>query len=165
MFEPRLKFASAAVRHLADQLMQPALIRVIDNTRKRLDSSDWRGDYQETQLWQAGVEETQMRRFKELQMQLQAATPEQADSLRAELLTLPQPFPGYELHLSQGEQEHVVNVWELCCRVCFEQFPVADGPVTVDVSLIDPAVNEVDWRVLDEKAKAVVDDVFNQIGA
>lgn len=160
-----LKFENAQARQLADQLMQPALIRVIDNIRKRLEDSDWQGDYQETQLWPAGIDEAQMRRVKELQSQLSTATPEEADILRKELLTLPQPFPGYELHLSQGNRESVVDVWELCCCVCFERFPVLEGIVSIDTSLVDADINDVDWLVLDTKAKAIVDTVFEQLGA
>ncbi|MBE7382051.1 MAG: hypothetical protein F6J95_011635 [Leptolyngbya sp. SIO1E4] len=160
-----LKFETPQARQLAEQLMQPALIRIIDNIRKRLEVSDWRGSYQETQLWPEGVEEAQLQRVKGLQAQLKIATPEQADALRAELGTLPQPFPGYELHLTRGDQERIVDVWELCYCVCFEQFPVLEQAVTVDTSLIDDAVNDVDWLVLDNKAKAIVDDIFEQLGA
>ena len=160
-----LKFENPQARQLADQLMQPALIRVIDNIRKQLEVSDWQGRYQETQLWPDDVAESQLRRVKDLQAQLRMATPEQADALRDELAALPQPFPGYELHLTRDDQECVVNVWDLCYCVCFEQFPVPAGAVTVDTSLIDREINDIDWLVLDEKAKAIVGDVFEQLGA
>ncbi|MEO1295110.1 MAG: hypothetical protein AAFW75_04775 [Cyanobacteria bacterium J06636_16] len=159
-----LKFENPQVRRLADQLMQPALIRVIDNIRKQLEESDWQGTYQETQLWPDGMEESQLQRIKDLQAQLRSATPEQADVLRDELAALPQPFPGYELHLTRDDQECVVNVWELCYCVCFEQFPVPEGTITVDTSLVDTEMNDVDWLVLDQKAKAIVGDVFEQLG-
>lgn len=160
-----LKFQNRQTRLLADQLMQPALIRIIDNIRKHLDTSDWKGTYQETQLWPEGIAEAQMHHFKALQAQLSQATPEQADSIRNELTQLPQPFPGYELHLTKGEQTRIVDVWQLCYCVCFEQYPVPEGPVKVDYSLIDQELNDVDWFVLDNKAKAIVDEVFNQLGA
>lgn len=160
-----LQFENAEVRDLADQLMQPALIRIIDNIRKQLEASNWKGDYQETQLWPAGTNEAQMRRVKELQAQLGTATPEEADTLRDELLSLPQPFPGYKLHLTLGDRERIVDVWELCCHVCFERFPIAEGPVTVDMSLIDLEFSELDWLALDTKAKSIVETVFNQLGA
>ncbi|NER79000.1 MAG: hypothetical protein F6K42_05355 [Leptolyngbya sp. SIO1D8] len=159
-----LKFETPQVRQLAEQLMQPALIRVIDNIRKQLDVSDWQGCYQETQLWPEDMQESQLQRIKTLQAQLSYATPEEADALRDELASLPQPFPGYELHLTRGEQETIVNVWELCYCVCFEAFPVPDGAVKVDTSLIDRELNDVDWLVLDNKAKAIVEDVFGQLG-
>ncbi len=159
-----LTFATSQERQLAEQLMQPALIRIIDNIRKRLENSDWHGTYEETQIWPSTVAESQMQRVKTLQTQLKTATPEAADHIRDELATLPQPFPGYELHLTQGDQERIVNVWELCYCVCFEQFPVDEGPVTVDLGLIDQEARDLDWLVLDNKAKAIVDDVFQQLG-
>lgn len=160
-----LKFANPQARYLADQLMQPALIRVVDNIRKCLETSEWRGDYQETQLWPEGIEASQMQRVKALQARLATATPEEADTLRAQLMALPQPFPGYELHLTRDHQVRVVDVWELCYCVCFEVFPAPQGTVTVDASLVDTDVNDVDWLALDEKAKSLVNDVFKQLGA
>lgn len=160
-----LKFESLQARQLADQLMQPALIRVIDNIRKQLETSSWKGTYQETQIWPTSTSESTLQRFKELQTQLKSAAPDKADSIRAELAQLPQPFPGYELHLSKAEQECVVDVWELCYAVCFENYPASDSPVSIDMNIIDQAANDVDWLVLDNKAKAIVEDVFNQLGA
>ncbi len=161
-----LKFAHPQVRQLADQLMQPALIRIIDNIRKQLDSSDWQGTYHETQLWPEGMAETVLHRFKALQAQLSSATPEAADEIRDELAQLPQPFPGYELHLTHDEQVRIVDVWELCYCVCFEQYPVAtEEAVTIDQSLIDREINDVDWLVLDRKAKSIVEEVFTNLGA
>ncbi|MGD1859899.1 MAG: hypothetical protein ACFB0E_08000 [Leptolyngbyaceae cyanobacterium] len=159
-----LKFESFQARQLADQLMQPALIRVIDNIRKQLDSSDWQGSYQETQIWPEGTPESTLQRFKQLQAQLQSATPEAADNIRAELMQLPQPFPGYELYLTKAEQTRVVDVWQLCYAVCFQEYPVNDGPVSIDTAIIDREAHNVDWLVLDDKAKGVVADVFDQLG-
>nr|WP_236146489.1 hypothetical protein [Leptolyngbya sp. LK] len=160
-----LKFETPQARHLADQLMQPALIRIIDNIRKQLEDSEWQGTYQETQIWPEGTSEATLHQFKELQSQLNQATPETAETIRTELQQLPQPFPGYELHLTKAEQTRIVDVWHLCYCVCFQAYPVTDGPVQVDESIIDREVNDVDWLVLDNKAKAIVDEVFSQLGA
>ena len=160
-----LKFETPQARQIADQLMQPALIRIIDNIRKQLEDSDWHGTYQETQIWPEGIAEAILQRFKELQSQLSQATPEAAEAIRAELSQLPQPFPGYELHLTKAEQTRVVDVWHLCYCVCFQAYPVADGPVQIDDAIIDHELNDVDWLVLDNKAKAIVDEVFSQLGA
>ncbi|MEM1309943.1 MAG: hypothetical protein AAF892_06840 [Cyanobacteria bacterium P01_D01_bin.71] len=159
-----LEFESPQARQLADQLMQPALIRVIDNIRKQLETSDWQGSYQETQIWPEGTPESTLQRFKELQGQLKGATPETADDIRTELMQLPQPFPGYELHLTKAEQTCVVDVWQLCYVVCFQEYPVTNGPVTIDMTIIDQEANNVDWLVLDNKAKATVSSVFDQLG-
>ncbi len=158
-----LEFESSEDRQVADYLMQPALIRIIDNIRKHLEVSDWQGKYQEIQLWGDAANEADMQRFKDLQAQLSTATPAQADEIRAELTQLPQPFTGYELSLTQGDQECTVDIWHLCYRVCFEQYPVDRGPVRIDQSLIDRSLNDVDWLMLDTKAKAIVDEVFAQL--
>lgn len=158
-----LKFESPQTRQLADQLMQPVLIRVVDNIRKHLEDSDWKGTYQETQLWSENIRESEMQRFKDLQAQLKNATPAEADDIRQELAQLPQPFPGYELHLTKAEHACVVDVWQLCYCVCFERYPVADEAIAVDMSLIDREINDVDWLTLDNKAKSVVQKVFNQL--
>lgn len=160
-----LKFETPQAQQLADQLMQPALIRIIDNLRKQLEASDWQGTYQETQLWPESTRPETLQRFKELQSQLGTATPEEADQIRAELTQLPQPFPGYELHLSKGDRETVVDIWQLCYCVCFQQYPVAEGPVSIDPSIIDTEINDVDWLVLDTKAKSIVTEIFTQLGA
>jgi hypothetical protein len=158
-----LEFESPEARHLADQLMQPALIRIVDNLRKQLEESDWQGTYQETQIWGEQVSEVMMQRFKELQAQLSDATPEVADEIRAELTALPQPFPGYELSLTKGDQECLVDIWHLCYCVCFEQYPVTTGAVVIDESLIDWEAQDVNWLVLDNKARAIIDEVFEQL--
>lgn len=44
------KFNSQLAWQQAQLLMQPALIRIIDNIRKRLEKSPWKATYQETQV-------------------------------------------------------------------------------------------------------------------
>ncbi|MDF0553106.1 hypothetical protein [Kamptonema sp. UHCC 0994] len=44
------KITNAIAWQQAELLMQPALIRLIDNIRKQLDESVWKGTYQEVQL-------------------------------------------------------------------------------------------------------------------
>lgn len=160
-----LKFANDLARQQADMLMQPALIRIIDNIRKQLETSGWRGTYQETQLWPPHTAEADMHRVKTLQAQLATADPEELPALQAALAELPAPFPGYELSLEKGNQQRLVDVWELCCCVCFQAFPTGDDPVRIDTGLWDPEVGDVDWLKLDTKAKALVERVFAEVEA
>ncbi|WP_159783039.1 hypothetical protein [Sodalinema gerasimenkoae] len=44
------KFKSELAWQQAQLLMQPALIRVVDNIRKRLEQTSWKATYQETQV-------------------------------------------------------------------------------------------------------------------
>ncbi|MDC0834927.1 hypothetical protein AY599_05285 [Leptolyngbya valderiana BDU 20041] len=44
------KFTSQLAWHQAQALMQPALIRILDNLRKLLEQSSWKGTYHEIQV-------------------------------------------------------------------------------------------------------------------
>ncbi len=155
-----LKFSNPKARQQADQLMQPALIRVIDNIRKCLEVSTWVGDYQEAHVWPQGTAEADIQQVKALNTQLARAKPEQVTNLEAQLAKLPQAFPVYELHLTQGDQKKTVDLWDLCYQTCFQRFPVGDQAVAVDMTLWDPEMGDVNWVALDEKAKAIVQHIF-----
>jgi hypothetical protein len=155
-----LRFKSPQARHQADQLMQPVLIRVIDNIRKCLETSAWKGDYQEAHIWPEGTTEADIHQVKAINTQLARAQPEQVTALEAELAQLPQPFPVYELHLTQGAQQQTVDLWDLCYQICFQQFPVGEQAVTVDMTLWDSEIGDVNWVTLDEKAKILVQQIF-----
>ena len=53
-------FATSLDRAKIDQLMQPALIRVIDNLRKQLDTVDCQGSYEEQLIWPEGTTAEQL---------------------------------------------------------------------------------------------------------
>ena len=152
------RFATAEAWHQADLLMQPTLIRIIDNVRKHLEISNWRGDYRDKATWPEGTSEEAQQRVLQLQDALKTANSEEVADIQAALEQLPRPYPGYELCLSQGDRQVVVDVWQLCYRVCFTNYG-EDAPVVVDGSLIDDC-GEVDWQRLDEKAGGLVAAVF-----
>jgi hypothetical protein len=160
-----LKFNSPQARQQADQLLQPVLIRVIDNIRKCLEASSWTGDYSSAHIWPQGATEAEIQQVKALNAELERAKPEQAAPLEAQLAKLPQPFPVYELNLTQADQQRTVDVWDLCYRVCFKTFPVGDQAVTVDMTLWDREINDVDWVALDEKTKTLVQKIFADLEA
>ncbi|MEA5421400.1 hypothetical protein VB712_19415 [Spirulina sp. CCNP1310] len=74
-----------------------------------------------------------------------------------------EPFPGFQLRLTQGDSVHVLNLWDLCFQVCFVDYPTIDlefDPlVDIDTQLLDGA-GEVEWEVLDQKVRAVLAAVF-----
>jgi hypothetical protein len=153
----------------ADRLMQPALIRTIDNIRKYLEDETltWKGEYREFPIWPESVSEETQAQIVLLQQELRSATPEQVDDIEDALAKMPQPIPGYELVLSQAQRETVVvNVWELCYRVCFLN-PAAviagEEAVRVDTSLLEEDTAEVDWSRLDQKTKAIVGAIFGEL--
>lgn len=116
----------------AQILMQPAMLRVVDNIRKELESSDWKGSYKEVTV----------------------------------------PIPGYHLCLTSGDRQIEIDVWELCYKVCFEQYEPIQHifshedetayPVDIDTRLIDD-FGEIDWQLLESKAQLSVRNVFSTL--
>lgn len=116
----------------AQLLMQPSLLRVVDNIRKELDASDWKGKYRE----------------------------------------VTSPIPGYHLCLTRSDYQVEIDVWELCYKVCFDEYePVehlfsleneAAYPVEIDTRLIDES-GEVDWQFLESKAQQLVRKAFSNL--
>lgn len=116
----------------AQLLMQPAMLRIVDNIRKELESSDWKGKYKEVSA----------------------------------------PIPGYHLCLTRSDYQVEIDVWELCYKVCFQEYePVkhifsleneAAYPVEIDTRLIDE-LGEVDWQLLESKAQHSVRKVFSTL--
>ena len=116
----------------AQILMQPAMLRVVDNIRKELESSDWKGSYKEVTV----------------------------------------PIPGYHLCLTSGDRQVEIDVWELCYKVCFEQYEPIQHifshedetayPVDIDTRLIDD-FGEIDWQLLESKAQLSVRNVFSTL--
>ncbi len=157
-------FATPRDRHCTERLMQPALIRVVDNLRKALEASDWQGHYEEIQLWPPQVSPETIHQVKTLQAAIATASPAEKVPLEAQLAQLPTPYPSHELHLSRGDTTHVVSLWELCCCVCFQSYP-SEAAVTVDQSLWDDQDEEVDWLAVDTKAKGIVADIFDGLAA
>lgn len=115
------KFKTVADWEQAEILMQPCLIRVIDNIRKQLEESKYQGSYQE----------------------------------------ITEPIPGYQLTLTNSDVTVIVNIWELCFKVCFLDYqPSSALEVKIDSSLIDETGLEVDWQRLETKAQYHVNQVF-----
>jgi len=154
----------------AEVLMQPVFIRLIDNIRKELERSPWKGTYREEVAWAEDVPGELRERVEALQAQLKAASPEEADALEAALANLPQPMPGYFLCLEkEGSPSTTVDLWQLCYQICFKNYhPLIHQEenvvVEVDTSLLDET-GDVDWNRLDEKAQRVVQGIFSSLGA
>ena len=51
------KFADITSWEQAELLMQPAFIRIIDQIRKQLEESTWKGTYQDVLIWSTGTTE------------------------------------------------------------------------------------------------------------
>ncbi|MDS3862165.1 hypothetical protein RIF25_15290 [Thermosynechococcaceae cyanobacterium BACA0444] len=131
--------------YLAAQLVQPALIRLVDQLRQQLTESAWKSSYETVEVWPDNL-------------------PDNSENTETEPQIL------YWLYLTPKEatpdtRPIAINLWELCYQICFESYtPVLDrltiqdfqlGEVAVDRSLFDDH-GEVDWNCLDTKAAQVV---------
>lgn len=163
------KFANMVAWNQAELLMQPAFIRIIDNIGKQLETTTWKGTYQDVPVWAEGTTEDTKSLVIQLQQQLANATPEAAATIQSELDRLPNPYPGYQLHLEKGDHHITVDIWQLCYQTCFRNYsPVLnaldkDLVVEIDTDLIDEEVQDVDWLKLDNKAKHIVAQIFSSL--
>jgi hypothetical protein len=149
-----LTFATPEDRRQADQLMQPTLIRVIDNLRKCTEAADWQSEYVERVLWPATATEEQKQQVQALAAQLETADPKQVTQLRQQLRQLPTPLPTYEFRLTHEGQTAVLDIWQLCFQVCFWDYEPT-LPARIDTTLLD-AAGDIDWIALDDKTKTIV---------
>lgn len=156
------KITNSTAWQQAELLMQPIFIRVVDNVRKLLDNSSWKGTYHDVLTWAAGTSEETKAIVTQLVQELETATPEQAEQIRETLAKLPTPHPGYHLCLQRQEQQVNVDLWELCYQVCFVEYTLSDDTVDIDTSLIDES-GDVEWNLLDKKAKRVVEEMFAKL--
>ncbi len=167
IFTPQFSTASAKAK--VQQLMQPALIRVIDNIRKQLDITDWQGKYEEELIWPEGTTPAQQQEYAALQKSLHGVPPEEHDQVANLLSQLPQPSPLYTLRLTKANYpDQTIDIWAMCYRVCALDDVVLEAQKTsvidADSSLFDEA-GEVDWQQLDDKTKALIENVFQSLPA
>ncbi|MGF1569354.1 MAG: hypothetical protein ACFCVD_15015 [Nodosilinea sp.] len=155
-----LTFATPNDHDQASQLMQPCLIRVLDNLRKQTEILDWQSNYVERVLWPSEATEAQRQQVQALAAELDTASPEDVPALRQQLSQLPSPVPAYELQLTRGDQTQTLDIWELCFQVCFRDY-VPQHPATVDETLLEDT-GDIDWIALDEKARGRVEEALSR---
>jgi hypothetical protein len=152
------KFTTNHVWNQADRLMQPSLIRLLDNLRKESESQNWEAVYDNQLRWPEGTMEDQKAEYDRLQSLLHDADDESVLAIESNLALLPQPLPHYGLCLSQGDRSATFDIWELCYQICFEGY-CEEVPVTIDGMLFDDQ-DELDWDRLEQKTRAIVLDLF-----
>ncbi|WP_414530338.1 hypothetical protein [Nodularia chucula] len=143
----------------AELLMQPAFIRVVDNIRKHLDTSGWKGSYHDVLIWPANTTDEIKALVTQLLEAMESASLEEADEIRATLADLPMPHPGYHLLLQRQQHEVSIDLWEMCYQVCFLNYSAVSGSANIDTTLIDEA-GEVDWQCLENKTRDLVAEMF-----
>jgi hypothetical protein len=146
----------------AELLMQPAFIRIVDNIRKHLDTSSWKGTYHDVLIWPSNITDETKALVNQLLTDMETATPEQAEEIKETLTHLPMPHPGYHLRLQRQEQQINVDLWNICYQVCFLNYGCENSAVNIDTSLIDES-GEVDWQNLEDKTKELVKQVFDSL--
>ncbi|MBF2026337.1 MAG: hypothetical protein IGS48_06160 [Oscillatoriales cyanobacterium C42_A2020_001] len=179
------KFQDMTVWRQAEALMQPAFIRLVANIGKQLEQSTWKGQYEDVLVWAEGIDDATKAKVLQLRSDLEQASNASTDSnpstevdeIERTLATLPSPYPGYQLCLTQNSQQVRVDLWELCYRICFRDYDAESGTsrnrgfgqppsqsVEVDRTLFDET-GEVDWNRLDDKTKSLVDQIFTNLPA
>lgn len=158
-----LSFATDRDHALASALMQPCLIRIIDNLRKVTETLDWQSEYTQALDWPEGTTEAQRQQVADLVAQLDQADADTAPQIEQALGQLPTPTPIYHLRLTQGERVATLSVWDLCFHLCFNAYD-PNQAVTVDATLVADD-GEVDWITLDEKAKILVSQALAEATA
>ena len=162
------KFADIRAWEQAELLMQPVFIRVIDNLRKQLEQTTWQSNYEDQLVWADDVSEATRQQVLQLQDQLKTATGEESEAIEARLAQLPTPQHSYQLCLQKGDRKITIDLWQLCYQICFRNYsPVLNAMdqellVEIDTSLID-SEGEVDWLRLDQKAKGLIEQIFNSL--
>lgn len=156
------KITNSATWQQAEILMQPAFIRVVDNIRKHLDVSDWKGTYHDVLIWPAGTTDETKGMVTQLIEEMETATPAQLQEIKENLALLPMPHPGYHLRLQRQEQQVNVDLWDVCYQVCFVNYNPENMAVDIDTSLIDES-GEVEWQLLENKTKQLVKQVFDSL--
>lgn len=165
------KFQDLVTWQQAEILMQPAFIRLVDNLRKQLEQSIWKGTYEEVPVWSDAVSANVRFKVTQLQAELKTASAEELIAIESALAQLPSPHPGYQLRLQQQECTVTVDLWNLCYEICFQHYDAASGGshalgsigsnqgVKIDDALFEEA-GDVDWNRLDQKVKQVVERTF-----
>ncbi|MFM2064299.1 MAG: hypothetical protein RLZZ507_3970 [Cyanobacteriota bacterium] len=156
------KITNSTTWQQAELLMQPAFIRVVDNIRKHLDTSAWKGTYHDVLIWPPGTTDETKAMVTQFLQDMEAATPEQVVDIRENLASLPIPHPGYHLRLQRQEQQVNVDLWDLCYQVCFLNYSPENTDVDIDTNLFDES-GEVDWQHLEDKTKQLVKQVFDSL--
>ena len=153
-------------------LLQPALIRLIDQLRQQLTEEKLIWSYETIEVWPDEVPNQVRSQYQEMIQALEKAKGEDALTIQDVLMTLPQPIPLYRLDVTYKETEFAISMWQLCYQICFESYvPVlsdfsVDPPdidnLEVDSQLIDES-DQVDWVALNHKAQSVVSELVQGI--
>ncbi len=128
-------FKNATDWEQAERLMQPSLIRVIDNLRKQLEESVWKGTYQDIETPYPGH-------------LLQLIYQDHQYAIAVWDLCFQVCFLDYQAPISENGDIHAENQ---------EQ-----KEVTIDTSLFGEN-GEIDWQKLESKTQTIIQTLFQNL--
>ena len=78
------------------------------------------------------------------------------------------PHPINYVCLESEDKQLKFDIWDLCYQVCFLNYDGSHSElesqiVEVDTSSIDLETGTIDWMLLDNKAKAVIAKIFDNL--
>lgn len=124
------KFKTRLAWEQAQVLMQPALIRILDNLRKQLEESEWEGTYKEVTNPVPGYH-----------------------------LCLTSPERSLEIDIWQLCYQVCFHNYQPSLENIFSQDDQFSQEVEVDTRLVDE-IGEVDWQLIEAKAQQAVRELF-----
>ena len=127
------KFKTNLAWEQAQLLMQPALIRVLDNIRKQLDASDWKGTYDEV-----------------------------TEPIPGYILTLSKGDRSLEIDIWQLCYQVCFQDYALPQQHLFSNIEQRSIEVDIDERLLSDT-GELDWHLIETKAQQTVRSVFSDI--
>lgn len=127
------KFKTVQAWEQAQMLMQPALIRILDNIRKQLDNSPWKGEYKEV-----------------------------VDPIPGYHLCLTSQGKSIEIDIWELCYQVCFQNYLTLPNNIFSSYDQSSHEVEIDTRLIDDT-GEVDWQFLEAKAQKSVRQVFENL--
>ncbi len=127
------KFKTRLAWEKAQVLMQPALIRVLDNIRKQLDMSSWKGSYKEI-----------------------------ANPIPGYILCLTQGEQSREIDIWDLCYQVCFQDYDPNPNHIFSHLDRRSYEVDMDDRLLDET-GEIDWQLIEAKAQKVVRNVFENL--
>ena len=124
------KFKTRLAWEQAQVLMQPALIRILDNLRKQLDESEWKGTYKEVAHPVPGYHLCLTRQERSLEVDI------------------------WQLCYQVCFQDYILSPDNI-----FSQDDQSTQEVEIDTRLLDE-MGELDWQLIEAKAQQSVREVF-----
>lgn len=148
----------------AERLMQPSLLRLLDQLRRQAAAAHWSHQFETLQIWADSVPEAMQQQWQALGDRLETSSDEtEVAELQQQLAQLPQPTYAYQLRLQKGDRAASVDLWELCYHTCFTNHQAEiDYEPQLRPHLLDEA-GDVNWDQLDLQAAHVIEDLITSL--